>query len=218
MSPTGSAGDEPVEILAADVEETVVLDDDGTVVDVVESDVLAARRGDDGEVLEVVETHVVDTEVTGPDGEVLEVVETEVLDARVDGDDVVVTGTVDVELVDSEVVDVDDADDEAEDTISVDTQVLDDAADTRVEQLDDGSSAVGAAEAIVGGPEALPFEMPARERFAALDDVAVTGDARVDAATARLDEVPDLPTNDHVGVYEDVHRRLQDALSDTEVR
>ena len=198
MSPTGSAGDEPVEILAADVEETVVLDDDGTVVDVVESDVLVARRDDDGDVLEVVET--------------------EVLDARVDGDDVVVTGTVDVELVDSEVVDVDDADDEAEDTISVDTQVLDDAADTRVEQLDDGSSAVGAAEAIVGGPEALPFEMPARERFAALDDVAVTGDARVDAATARLDEVPDLPTNDHVGVYEDVHRRLQDALSDTEVR
>ena len=207
MSPTGSAGDEPVEILAADVEETVVLDDDGTVVDVVESDVLVARRDDDGDVLEVVETHVVDTEVIGPDGEVLEVVETEVLDARVDGDDVVVTGTVDVELVASEVVDVDDADDEAEDTISVDT-----------EQLDDGSSAVGAAEAIVGGPEALPFEMPARERFAALDDVAVTGDARVDAATARLDEVPDLPTNDHVGVYEDVHRRLQDALSDTEVR
>ena len=70
MSPTGSAGDEPVEILAADVEETVVLDDDGTVADVVESDVLVARRDDDGDVLEVVETHVVDTEVTGPDGEV----------------------------------------------------------------------------------------------------------------------------------------------------
>ena len=74
------------------------------------------------------------------------------------------------------------------------------------------------AEAIVGTTEALPFEMPARERFASLDDVEVTGDARVDAATARLDEVPDLPTTDHVAVYEDVHRRLQDALSDTEVR
>ena len=50
------------------------------------------------------------------------------------------------------------------------------------------------------------------------DDVEITGDARVDAATARLEEVPDLPTADHVAVYDDVHRRLQDALSDAEVR
>ena len=46
----------------------------------------------------------------------------------------------------------------------------------------------------------------------------VTGDARVDAATARLDELADLPTSDHVAVYDDVHRRLQDALADAEVR
>jgi hypothetical protein len=40
----------------------------------------------------------------------------------------------------------------------------------------------------------------------------------VDAATARLAEVPDLPTTDHVEVYEDVHRRLQEALAEAEVR
>jgi hypothetical protein len=94
----------------------------------------------------------------------------------------------------------------------------DDATDARLEQVDDGSSAVAGAEALVGGPQALPFEMPVRERFAALPGIEATGDARVDAATARLDEIPDLPTADHVGVYTDVHHRLQDALSDTEVR
>ncbi|HET7902821.1 MAG TPA: hypothetical protein VFL59_16670 [Candidatus Nanopelagicales bacterium] len=210
---------EPVEVVAADAVETVELEDDGTVVDVVEADVVEAVRDATGDVVELVETHVVDTEVVSPDGSFVEVVETEVIDARVEGDDVVVTDVVDVDLVESRLVEGDDAtagSEVLEDP--VDTRVLDDAADTRVEQLDDGSAAVAGAEAIVGSPEALPFEMPPRERFAALDDVEVTGDARVDAATARLDEVPDLPTGDHVAVYEDVHRRLQDALSDTEVR
>ena len=69
-----------------------------------------------------------------------------------------------------------------------------------------------------GAPEALPFTMSAREHFAAVDALESTGDARVDAAAARLEEVPDLPTADHVEVYEDVHRRLQDALSEAEVR
>jgi hypothetical protein len=46
----------------------------------------------------------------------------------------------------------------------------------------------------------------------------VTGEPRVDAATARLDEVTDLPTTDHVAVYDDVHRRLQDALADADAR
>jgi len=85
------------------------------------------------------------------------------------------------------------------------------AADSRVESMDDGAAAVGTSQA-------LPFVMTVREHFAALDDVALTGEARVDAATSRLTEVPDLPTSDHVEIYDDVHRRLQDALSDTEVR
>ena len=223
--------DETVEVVAADAVETVELEDDGTVVDVVEADVVEAVRDETGEVVEVVETHVVDTEVVSPDGTVVEVVETEVVDARLEGDEVVVTDTVDVEIVES---DLEDVDDELASELDEDREALedgdvpgdadgadvhaDDDADSRLERLDDGSAAVAGAEAIVGSPEALPFEMPARERFASLDDVEVTGEARVDAATARLDEVPDLPTSDHVGVYEDVHRRLQDALSDTEVR
>jgi hypothetical protein len=217
--------DEPVQVVAADAVETVEIADDGTVVDVVEAEVVEAVRDEDGDVVEVIDTHVVDTEVVSPDGSVVEVVETEVLDARLEDGEVVMTGTVDVELVES---DLEELDDEAAlavaggadstETVALDEDAADTRVDTRVEQLDDGSAAVAGAEAVVGRPEALPFEMPARERFASLDDIEVTGDARVDAATARLDEVPDLPTTDHVGVYEDVHRRLQDALSDTEVR
>ena len=200
------------EVVAADVTETVEIDEDGAVVDIVETDVVEELLDDDDHVVEVVETHVVDTSVIEPDGTIVEVVETEVLDARLEGDEVVITDTVDVDIVEADLVDVDDdSDDTASDAEDADT-------DSRLEQLDDGSAAVAGSESLVGTPEALPFEMPARERFASLDDVEVTGDARVDAATARLEEVPDLPTTDHVGVYEDVHRRLQDALSDTEVR
>ena len=92
--------------------------------------------------------------------------------------------------------------------------------DARLESLDDGSAAVAGTPSGHGAPapEALPFTMSAREHFAPVDALQSTGDARVDAATARLEEVPDLPTADHVEVYEDVHRRLQDALSEAEVR
>jgi hypothetical protein len=83
--------------------------------------------------------------------------------------------------------------------------------DPTIDRLDDGGTALGRAAA-----QALPFTMSSREHFAALDDVGDTGDARVDAATARLGEIPDLPTSDHVGIYDDVHRRLQDALSDAD--
>jgi hypothetical protein len=41
-----------------------------------------------------------------------------------------------------------------------------------------------------------------------------TGDERVDAAVARLRETADSPPEDHVAIYEDVHRRLQDTLAD----
>ena len=90
--------------------------------------------------------------------------------------------------------------------------------DADLDLIDDGGALVGSAES---GPEArsqaLPFVVTAREHFASVADVEVTGDARVDAATARLEEIPDLPTSDHVAVYDDVHRRLQDALSDADV-
>ncbi len=92
--------------------------------------------------------------------------------------------------------------------------------DAELDRLDDGSASVGsgASSPEVARSEALPFVLTSREHFASVGDVEITGEARVDAATARLDEIADLPTSDHVAVYDDVHRRLQDALSDAEVR
>jgi hypothetical protein len=95
----------------------------------------------------------------------------------------------------------------------------DEEIDRELDRLDDGGSVIGSVP--VGSDarsEALPFVLTAREHFASAGDIESTGDARVDAATARLEEIPDLPTSDHVAVYDDVHRRLQDALSDAEVR
>jgi hypothetical protein len=49
-----------------------------------------------------------------------------------------------------------------------------------------------------------------------LDPETSTGDARVDFAVARLDELDSRPTDEHVQVFDDVHRRLQDALDGDE--
>jgi hypothetical protein len=99
------------------------------------------------------------------------------------------------------------------------TEQHDDQVDAELDRLDDGGGLVGTApEPGPARSEALPFVLTAREHFASAGDVEITGDARVDAATARLEEIPDLPTPDHVAVYDDVHRRLQDALSDADVR
>jgi hypothetical protein len=40
-----------------------------------------------------------------------------------------------------------------------------------------------------------------------------TGDERVDAALARLGELEETPTVFHPDIFQDVHRRLQDALT-----
>lgn len=48
----------------------------------------------------------------------------------------------------------------------------------------------------------------------ALKPIIPTGDGRVDGATERLNELTNLPAIEHVTVYEDVHRRLHDALTD----
>lgn len=88
-----------------------------------------------------------------------------------------------------------------------------------IDEIDDGSTAVGPGAAHEQQPSGtLAFALSAREQLASLPDPEVTGDARVDAATARLGDLAELPTSDHVGVYDDVHRRLQDALADAEVR
>lgn len=43
--------------------------------------------------------------------------------------------------------------------------------------------------------------------------IVQTNDLRVDTATNRLSELADLSVAQHAGVYEDIHRRLQEALS-----
>ncbi|MEU6385474.1 hypothetical protein ABZ847_18150 [Streptomyces bauhiniae] len=45
-----------------------------------------------------------------------------------------------------------------------------------------------------------------------------TGDGGVDARLARLAEADHLPTDGHLGVYEDVHRGLRDALDALDAR
>lgn len=41
-----------------------------------------------------------------------------------------------------------------------------------------------------------------------------TGEPAVDAALSRLDHLDEAPVSEHVAVYDDVHRNLQDALAD----
>jgi hypothetical protein len=41
-----------------------------------------------------------------------------------------------------------------------------------------------------------------------------TGEPRVDAALARLDDLAGLPVTEHRAVFEDVHRRLRDVLGE----
>jgi len=48
-------------------------------------------------------------------------------------------------------------------------------------------------------------------------DVEDVRDPRIAAAVARLDGLTDTPPVEHVEVYEDVHRVLQDALADAAV-
>ncbi len=101
---------------------------------------------------------------------------------------------------------------------------MDDASDDvtaadPIDAIDDGSDAVGPGAAHEQQPSGtLAFALSAREQLAALPEPEVTGDPRIDAATARLGDLAELPTSDHVAVYDDVHRRLQDALADAEVR
>ena len=46
------------------------------------------------------------------------------------------------------------------------------------------------------------------------DDTAGTGDPRVDAVVDRLGRVDDLPLEEHVQVYEDLHDELRQVLSE----
>jgi hypothetical protein len=57
---------------------------------------------------------------------------------------------------------------------------------------------------------------PAREA-GELAGTPLTGEPRVDAALARLDELPDLPVSEHREVFEHVHRSLTEVLGELDV-
>jgi hypothetical protein len=57
--------------------------------------------------------------------------------------------------------------------------------------------------------------MPAAQMSLIKPEIAPTDDAKVDAALARLGDVANLPVSEHLEVFEEVHRRLQDVLSET---
>jgi hypothetical protein len=59
----------------------------------------------------------------------------------------------------------------------------------------------GARPAAASGPEPLGVQ------------VAATGNREVDALIGRLGDVDDLPTENHIEVYEDVHQGLRAALT-----
>jgi hypothetical protein len=48
----------------------------------------------------------------------------------------------------------------------------------------------------------------------AMSTLPLTGEPRVDDAMARLADLVSLPVSEHVGVFEDVQRRLHDTLAD----
>jgi hypothetical protein len=43
------------------------------------------------------------------------------------------------------------------------------------------------------------------------------GDARVEAAVARLDDLAERPVGEHAEVFDDIHQRLRDALEEAAV-
>jgi hypothetical protein len=69
------------------------------------------------------------------------------------------------------------------------------------------------------------FREPAEEsqepagRFRALGGrTPATGEPRVDAALARLDELAGRPVTEHRVIFEDVHRRLREVLGELDTR
>jgi hypothetical protein len=72
----------------------------------------------------------------------------------------------------------------------------------------------GAAEEPASEAGAGPADLTAGEQRPAGGGRSATGEPRVDAALARLDELEGLPVTEHRAVFEDVHRRLRDVLGE----
>ena len=72
----------------------------------------------------------------------------------------------------------------------------------------------------LSGADRPALTHPATEHSAAGHSAAVdsTGDPRVDDAMARLVDVDGAPVSEHLDIYQDVHRRLHEALADLDSR
>jgi len=104
----------------------------------------------------------------------------------------------------------------------------------REDFLPDGEGFPGDADDLPGDPadsgvapgeppqSAEPAEPPEPTVPAELAEPAkprpATGEPRVDAALARLDELAGCPVTEHRAVFEDVHRRLRDVLGELDSR
>jgi hypothetical protein len=59
---------------------------------------------------------------------------------------------------------------------------------------------------------------PEEESWEPAGSRAATGEPRVDAALARLDELAGRPVTEHRPIFEDVHSRLRDVLGELDTR
>ena len=84
------------------------------------------------------------------------------------------------------------------------------------ENLESDNSDVEALQQAEGAPE-MSFEPNdvASQMLLIKPEVEPTGDAQIDAALDRMRDVSELPTAEHVEVFEEVHRRMQDLLVDS---
>ena len=85
------------------------------------------------------------------------------------------------------------------------------------ETAPDAASPAPVADESAVGPAAGVIEFAGMRGAAGPRARPSTGDARVDDAVARLDDLPGLPLAEHLAVYEYVHERLTEALGDLDV-
>ena len=71
-------------------------------------------------------------------------------------------------------------------------------------------------EAGTRDPRQDPVSVEARVGRQEVPGAPATGESVVDDALARLSQISEAPTADHVEIYDDVHRRLTDALADVD--
>ena len=87
------------------------------------------------------------------------------------------------------------------------------ADDIRGDAADDIPGAIpGDEPGIPDEPEVFVEELQA-EHIQPAADVPETGDPRIDEVLSGLSGIEGRPTAEHVGVYDEVHRGLQDALA-----